>query len=664
MSEVAQEDRVEDPTETDPGQGERVLPPTLAHAVDRIAAACGAWGPSLSPDATQVAYVTDRSGLPRLEVAALRRDRGGGAAPVVAGKGRCVSGPDQEVVSVSWSPDGRWLAYLVAPDGLIRAELHLVRPDGTDRRRVDAGDHLATVFAGGWLAGGGDQGDATPEGGTYVSSLADGRGPDAAVQVTDVASGTSRTLPAAGFQVVTSASARHGVAVVRRGRRGRRALWLVDLSTGGEGRRLLGGTVAAAADRGEDGVLLPDGRAVLLRTDAVPGTGGRVVVARVPIGEDGTPGRCEVLAAREGADCDGFALRPGGDALVRWNVAGRTEMELRTLDGGPQDESRSRIALPPGAQVVHAWSTARDGSGVVVEASGPGLPRSLWWVALPPAPPPPPVESSAHLLACCPPHDLPGPLVVPELQTFRSHDGLELAGWAYRPVGTTGPVPTVLFLHGGPEAQERPVFNRLAQCLLAAGVAVFAPNVRGSDGYGAAFRALDDGPARWSSMLDVRATVDHVLRTGLSAPGRLGVHGWSYGGYLALAALCRWPDLFAAGSSLAGMSDLRTFYAGTEAWMAAASTPEYGDPVADAAMLADISPLTHLEHVRVPVLLAHGDRDTNVPVGESVQAHDLLTSVGGRSELLLLPGEGHSVVGTPAMRRLAAQLTAFFRDVL
>ena len=88
------------------------------------------------------------------------------------------------------------------------------------------------------------------------------------------------------------------------------------------------------------------------------------------------------------------------------------------------------------------------------------------------------------------------------------------------------------------------------------------------------------------------------------------------------------------------MSDLRTFFAGTEPWMAAASVTEYGDPVADREMLAALSPMTDLDRLTSPVLLAHGDRDTNVPVAESVQAHQELQALGAPSDLLLLPGRG------------------------
>jgi len=156
---------------------------------------------------------------------------------------------------------------------------------------------------------------------------------------------------------------------------------------------------------------------------------------------------------------------------------------------------------------------------------------------------------------------------------------------------------------------------------------------------------MDDLDRRESSFQDVPATVRFLLDAGLSAPGRIGVHGWSYGGYLALVVLTRWPELFASGSSHAGMSDLASFFAETETWMAAASVTEYGDPLTDAALLHELSPLHRLDRVQAPTLLVHGEQDTNVPVGESVRAYHALRAAGVRTQLLLLPGEGHTIVG-------------------
>jgi dipeptidyl aminopeptidase/acylaminoacyl peptidase len=326
-----------------------------------------------------------------------------------------------------------------------------------------------------------------------------------------------------------------------------------------------------------------------------------------------------------------------------------TELWVHHLaDGSPLRQ----VDLPE--PVMSGWSPAADGATLVAELQGPRTPRGLWKVPLgPDAGPPSPLDLQLRRID-------PAALVTPVRHEYLAEDGLALSGWLYRPPGVRWPNRTVVSFHGGPEGTELPAYAPVVQGLVAAGFTVFAPNVRGSGGFGRAFMTCDDGAARAGSFADVRATVDALVAAGIAEPGRIGAHGWSYGGYLALVALTRWPDLFAAGATLAGMSDLRTFFAGTEPWMAAASVTEYGDPVTDAALLAALSPMTALERVTAPVLLAHGDRDTNVPVGESVQAHAALQALGAVSELLLLPGEGHAIVGRDPLVELSTRVAAWF----
>ena len=133
-----------------------------------------------------------------------------------------VSGADEEVVSVAWSPDGDWLAYLVSPGGSICAELHVTRPDGTDSRLVAGADPRATVFAGGWAA----------RPGHYVCAIAAGDGPDADVVLVDAASGARRTLVRGGFLSVTAVSADERWVLARRGPRGRRRVVLAEVASG------------------------------------------------------------------------------------------------------------------------------------------------------------------------------------------------------------------------------------------------------------------------------------------------------------------------------------------------------------------------------------------------------------------------------------------------
>ncbi|WP_138733439.1 S9 family peptidase [Modestobacter excelsi] len=599
-------------------------------AIAEIAGASGAWCPTLAPTGDRVAYVSDRSGLPRLEVATLEQQ----TPPAV------LSGPGEEVVSVAWSPDGEWLAYLVSPGGSICAQLWAVRPDGTERHLVAGEDPRSTVFAGGWTAAAGH----------YVCSIAPGDGPDADVVLVDVVSGARRALATGGFLSVTSVAADERTVLARRGPRGHRHVVLVDVPTGAQRRVIPLGDPGGRAS--EDGRFAPDGRAVYLRA-GLPGLpdvprSDRTALVRVPLDEDRAPGRGEVLVSRPDADLDAYAVRADGTVVCVWNADGCTELDVRDLADGTL---RHTVPLPQ--PVMPGWSLSPDGRTLLAELTGPLSPRSLWLVALD-------GEDTAVPLPSTPRRPDVHLLVTPEHRRYPAADGTELDGWLYTPPGVHGPNRTVVSFHGGPEGQERSGFSPVAQSLVAAGLTVFAPNVRGSGGHGAAFMAADDLAAREASFDDVVATVEHLVTAGIALPGQVGAHGWSYGGYLTLVALTRWPELFAAGATLAGMSDLRTFFAGTEPWMAAASVTEYGDPVADREMLAALSPMTALGRLTAPVLLTHGDRDTNVPVLESIQAHQELTALGAPAELVLLRGEGHTIVGRENLVHLSERVAEWF----
>jgi dipeptidyl aminopeptidase/acylaminoacyl peptidase len=605
------------------------LPTGVRLAVAGIAGASGAWCPALAPTGNRVAYISDRSGLPRLEVATLDQQ----TPPAV------LSGPEEEVVSVAWSPDGEWLAYLVSPGGSICAQLWAVRPDGTDRHLVAGEDPRSAVFAGGWTAPG-----------HYVCSIAPGDGPDADVVLVEVVTGARRTLASGGFLSVTAVAADERTVLARRGPRGHRHVVVVDVPTGRQRRLIPLGAPGGRAS--EDGRFAPDGRAVFLRAGLprlpdVPRS-DRTGLVRVPLSEAQVPGPAEVLVARPDADLDAYAVRADDTVVCVWNVDGVTEVEVRALADGSLLRT---VALPQ--PVMPGWSLSGDGRTLLAELTGPLAPRSLWLVSL---------DGGGEPVALPSTPRRPDPqlLVEPERRRYRAHDGTELDGWLYVPPGVHGPNRTVVSFHGGPEGQERPDFHPVAQSLVAAGLTVFAPNVRGSGGHGAAFMAADDLADREASFDDVLATVEHLVEAGTALPGRIGAHGWSYGGYLTLVALTRWPELFAAGVTVSAMSDLRTFFAGTEPWMAAASVTEYGDPVTDRDMLAAISPMTALDRLTAPVLLCHGDRDTNVPVLESIQAHQELSARGAPAELLLLRGEGHTIVGRDNLLHLSERVAEWF----
>jgi len=114
-------------------------------------------------------------------------------------------------------------------------------------------------------------------------------------------------------------------------------------------------------------------------------------------------------------------------------------------------------------------------------------------------------------------------------------------------------VPTVFKYHGGPEGQARPVLSDITQALVSCEIAVFAPNVRGSSGFGKKFLNLDNGALRENAVRDIKAGTDHLVTTVIADPARLGIIGGSYGGYMVMAGVTEFPDMFAAAADLYGI---------------------------------------------------------------------------------------------------------------
>ena len=375
--------------------------------------------------------------------------------------------------------------------------------------------------------------------------------------------------------------------------------------------------------------------------------------ARVRLDTDGTPGPIEVLAARDDAELDGFTLsHDGTTAALLWNVAGRSELAFFDLTHGTL---RPGPALP--AETAGYLSFSHDDRWLSLQVSGSTQPLNAWVLEL--------ASGSFHQVTHSP-HpgvDL-GTLVRPELVRFPALDGLELSGWLYRPPGAAAPAPFVLSFHGGPEGQERPVFRSDYQALLSRGIGVLAPNVRGSAGFGKRFVNLDNGALRFHGIEDIRASVNYLTTSGLADPQRVGIMGGSYGGYMTVAGLAWYPQLFAAGADLYGVVNFETFFANTEPHIAAASTIEYGDPATEAEMLRELSPIHRLDQIRAPTLVLHGANDTNVPVVEAEQVVANLRQRGVPVDYVLFPDEGHGFRKTANRIKSTVSVVRWFERYL
>ena len=206
----------------------------------------------------------------------------------------------------------------------------------------------------------------------------------------------------------------------------------------------------------------------------------------------------------------------------------------------------------------------------------------------------------------------------------------------------------------------RPALSDVTQALVARGISVFAPNVRGSSGFGKRFVNLDNGALRVDGVRDIEATTRALVALGIADPARLGIMGGSYGGSMVMAGVTEYPDMFAAGANLFGVVNFATFFANTEPWMAAISTVEYGDPATQAEMLRRLSPIHRLDRIRTPLIVLHGANDTNVPL---VEAEQIVANLRGRNipvDYVLFPDEGHGWRQLPNRIRSTVSIVNFF----
>ena len=240
--------------------------------------------------------------------------------------------------------------------------------------------------------------------------------------------------------------------------------------------------------------------------------------------------------------------------------------------------------------------------------------------------------------------------VDPELVHVESFDGREIPGFFSLPPedaraanGHENGVPVIVDIHGGPESQRRPSFSGLTQYFLSRGYAVFEPNVRGSTGYGTSYMELDNVENRMDSVKDLRAGVDWLSDHPAVDSDRLIAMGGSYGGFMVLAALTEYPDLWAAGVDVVGIANFVTFLENTGSWRRALREAEYGSLDEDRAFLESISPINRVDRIDAPLFVLHGENDPRVPVGEAKQIADAAREQDIPVELLVFEDEGHGI---------------------
>ena len=246
----------------------------------------------------------------------------------------------------------------------------------------------------------------------------------------------------------------------------------------------------------------------------------------------------------------------------------------------------------------------------------------------------------------------------PQLVKWKSFDGREISGWLYLPPAeklsgkrrklraekNLGKRPVIVNIHGGPEAQSRPIYQaRNNYCLNELGVAIVFPNIRGSVGYGKTYVALDNGFKREDCYQDIGSLLRWLKQQPKMDGDRIMVTGGSYGGHMTLATATRYNDLIACSVDVVGMSSLVTFLEHTEPYRRDLRRVEYGDE-RDPKMrefLERIAPMNHVKELKKPIFIVAGANDPRVPKSEADQMVAALQQQGTPVWYLVGKDEGH-----------------------
>jgi dipeptidyl aminopeptidase/acylaminoacyl peptidase len=367
-----------------------------------------------------------------------------------------------------------------------------------------------------------------------------------------------------------------------------------------------------------------DGRALLVSSNATPhGTYG---VARV----DAASAAITWLDHGEW-DVELLDVSPADDRYVCVRNEGGVDAVLLR---NPQDGGARTLPLPPGVVAGAAFSP--DGRAIALLHSSADSPFDVWVYD---AAEPGLVQLSRSLVGGLGADDF----VRPSLVTYPSFDGTPISAFVYLPAGARPErsTPAIVYVHGGPAAQHKNGWVPLVQYLVSHGFAVIAPNYRGSTGFGRAFEEANMMDMGGGDLRDVAAACGVLLDSGYADPRRIGIMGGSYGGYLTLMALTKYPERWAAGVAVVPFANWFTEYEHEDQTLRDSDRARMGDPVTNADLWRDRSPIFFADRIRAPLLVLAGANDVRCPPDEAEQIARAVRANGGVADLHVYPNEGH-----------------------
>ena len=249
------------------------------------------------------------------------------------------------------------------------------------------------------------------------------------------------------------------------------------------------------------------------------------------------------------------------------------------------------------------------------------------------------------------------PLAQVKTISFPASDGVSIPAYLTLPVGSAGKkLPAIVLPHGGPSARDEWGFDWLSQFLAARGYAVIQPNYRGSSGYGEGWMG-QNGFREWKKSIgDISSAGRFLVKEGIADPAKLVILGWSYGGYAALQSAAVEPALYKAAVAIAPVTDLSLLKREASGFTNAKLVADF---VGSGDHLVQGSPLKQAAAIKVPVLLAHGDMDSNVSSLHSVRMADALRKTGTKVEFMRFKELDHQLDDDVARTELLTRIATF-----
>lgn len=642
----------------------------MGYTVEQYLNIRSAGSPTFSPDGKHIAYLTNVTGTSQVWMTDL-----------TGGQPRQITDYEDNVSFVRWLPDGKALIFGKARGGDENTQFYYMPTDGSEPRALTSDPKVRHNF-----------GEISADGRViyyasnkrnrsffdiYSMTLADGK--EELIYQQD-GNNDFAAADANGTRFVIS---RDGVDLSLDNN-----LYLVDAKTKQE--ILLTAHQGAAQFGGVH--FTPDGKGIVLSTNDKREFLG---LANIRLRNGANSGNWSD-ANREMRLVDSTAWDVGGIDVLSYgsNVAytvnreGFNELYLRGIETGgkPLTTFFAAASTPvqlPARGLVGGLSFSKDGGKLAFSFSSSKNNADIWVYDL--------TSKRAVQVTFS---DRAGvaqdSFVEPQLIKYKTFDGKEIPAWYYRPSaavlsylaaiknkdlpgrsivgplgnprgGTAGEqeaaklarisnpdpkssgLPVIISVHGGPEGQERPGFNPLYQYYLSRGYAVLAPNVRGSTGYGKTYTHLDDVRKREDSVKDLAFAVQWLKTSGGADPRKIAVMGGSYGGYMTLAAITLYPDLWAAAVSTVGIANWESFLKNTSGYRRRQREVEYGMLDKDIDFLRSISPLAKVDRIKCPLFVIQGKNDPRVPYTESEQIVNAIKNRAGLVEYRLYDDEGHGI---------------------